>query len=81
MTLFTFPPEPSTISGVGIQSEQVKFLLQGQSGAPYVIQSTTNLAAGWTPVSTNTLAGDTTNISIAISTNLPQQFYRAVWRP
>ncbi|MGP8198939.1 MAG: hypothetical protein ACLQU4_05485 [Limisphaerales bacterium] len=81
LTLFTFPPEPSTLSGLGIQSEQVKFLLQGQPGAPYVIQSTTNLAGRWTPVSTNTLSGSTSNITIPISTNLPQQFYRAVWQP
>jgi hypothetical protein len=81
MTLFTFPPEPSTLSSLSVQSEQVKFLLQGQPGAPYVIQSTTNLTGRWTPVSTNTLSGSASNISIPISTSLPEQFYRAVWQP
>jgi hypothetical protein len=56
LTLFTFSPGPSALSVSGIQPGQVSFLLQGQPGTPYVIQSSSDLI-GWIPVSTNTLLG------------------------
>jgi hypothetical protein len=81
LTLFTFQPGASMLSVLGVQSGQVELLLRGQPGTPYVIQSTPNLTTAWTPVSTPTLVGSTTNITIPISAGVPQQFYRAVWQP
>ncbi len=80
LTLFTFAPGPAALSGLGVQSGQVKLLLQGQPGTPYVIQSSPDLMA-WTSVSTNTLVASTLNITIPVSTNFPRQFYRTVWQP
>jgi hypothetical protein len=82
LTLFTFPPGPSKLSVAQVAPTQVRLQLQGQSGAPYVIQCTTNLnPPAWTPVATNTLSGNSQTISIAVSPNAPAQFYRAVWEP
>ena len=64
----------------GLQPGQVQLLLQGQPGTPYVIQSSPDLMA-WTTVSTNTLVGSTSNITILVSPGSTQQFYRAVWQP
>ncbi|MGA9780141.1 MAG: hypothetical protein WBS33_17915 [Verrucomicrobiia bacterium] len=80
LTLFTFAPGPSVLSALGVQSGQVELLLQGQPGAPYVIQSSTNLTT-WAPVSTNTLVGSTLNITNLVSPGSPRQFYRGVWQP
>jgi hypothetical protein len=80
LTLFTFAPGPSALSALSTQPGQVVLQLQGQSGAPYVIQSSPDLVT-WTPVSTNTLAGGTLNITNLISPDSPQQFWRAVWQP
>jgi hypothetical protein len=80
LTLFTFEPGSPALSVLGVQSGQVELHLQGQSGTPYVIQSSTNLMA-WTSVSTNTLVGSTLNITNPVSAGFPHQFYRAVWEP
>jgi len=80
LTLFTFEPEPSLLSALGVEAGQVKLLLQGQPGTPYVIQRSPDLIT-WIPVSTNTLVGSTLNINIPVSTDSPQQFYRAAWQP
>jgi hypothetical protein len=79
LTLFTFEPAPATLSVVGIHPGQVEVLLHGQSGA-YVLQSSPNLTA-WAPVSTNTLVGNASSITLPVSPGSPQQFYRAVWQP
>ncbi len=80
LTLFTFAPGPSVLSVLGVPPGQVQLLLQGQSGTPYVIQSSPDLMT-WTSVSTNTLAGSTLNITLPVATGSPHQFYRAVWQP
>jgi hypothetical protein len=80
LTLFTFAPGPSALSALSTQPGQMVLQLQGQSGAPYVIQSSPDLVT-WTPVSTNTLAGGTLNVTNLISPGSPQQFWRAVWQP
>ena len=80
LTLFTFAPGPSVLSAFSPQSGQVVLQLQGQPGAPYVLQSSPDLMT-WTPVSTNTLLGGTLNITNQISPGSPQQFWRAVWQP
>ena len=82
LTLFTFAPGPSKLSVLHVQPTQVQLQLQGQSGAQYVVQSSTNLnSQTWTPVATNTLSGSTATIGISISASTPEQFYRAVWQP
>ncbi len=80
LTLFTFAPAPSALSVMGIQPGQVKLLLRGQPGTPYVIQGSSDLKA-WTPVSTNRLVGSSLNVTIPTTTGLSRQFYRAVWEP
>jgi hypothetical protein len=55
---------------------QFAFQLQGQSGASYVLQYSTDLAS-WTNWSTNTLSSSTANFTNSISG--PQQFWRALW--
>jgi hypothetical protein len=65
-----------------VQPTNVQLQLQGQAGAPYVIQSSTNLnSRNWTAVSTNRLAGSTLVVNILISASVPAQYYRAVWQP
>ncbi|MGA9779420.1 MAG: alpha-L-arabinofuranosidase [Limisphaerales bacterium] len=80
LTLFTFAPAPSVLSALSPQPGQVVLQVQGQSGVPYIIQSSPDLMT-WTPVSTNTLAGSTLNITNLISPGSPQEFWRAVWLP
>jgi len=81
LTLFTFAPGPSVLSVLNIQPGQVELLLQGQTGTSYVIQSSSDLLAVWTSVSTNMLVGSTMNITIPVATGSPHQFYRAIWQP
>jgi alpha-L-arabinofuranosidase len=79
LTLFTFVPGPPGLLALGIQPGQLQLLLKGQSGTPYVVQSSLDLI-GWIPVNTNTLAGNTATINIPIPTNSTGQYYRAVWQ-
>jgi hypothetical protein len=80
LTLFTFVPGPSALAVSGIQPGQVSLILKGQTGTPYVIESSPDLKT-WIPVFTNTLAGSSLNISLPMSINSPSQFYRAIWQP
>ena len=59
-------------------SGQFVFQLQGQAGAAYYIERSSDLAP-WTTVSTNTLSGATLNLTNSIAGAL--NFYRAVWAP
>ncbi len=80
LTLFTFVPAPSALSVLSVQPDQVVLQLQGQPGAPYVLQSSPDLMT-WTPVSTNTLSESSLNITNLVSPGSPQEFWRAVWQP
>jgi alpha-L-arabinofuranosidase len=80
LTLLTFAPGASQLSVSSSSQTQIVLQIQGQSGVPYVIQNSTNLAS-WNSVSTNTLVGTTLNVTNAISANAPMQFWRAVWLP
>jgi hypothetical protein len=80
LTLFTFAPGPALLSVQSYQPNQVTLLLQGQASTPYIIQSSPNLPGHWTSVSTNTLAGSSTNIALTILPGQPTQFYRAIWQ-
>ncbi len=81
ITLFVIPPripaKPRLDVG-GVFTNQFVFSLVGEAGVPYVLQSSTNLAA-WTSVSTNVLTTNYMNVFVPMS---PQKtFYRAVWEP
>lgn len=65
--------QPATLPGKFI------FQLQGQPGARYVLQSSTNLNSAWISATTNTLSGSTQNFTNNSSGN--QQFWRAFWLP
>ncbi len=80
LTLFTFAPGPAQLSARLPQPGQFVLQLQGQPGAPYIIQNSPDLFT-WTPVSTNWLAGTVLNITNSISSVVAQQFWRAVWQP
>jgi alpha-N-arabinofuranosidase len=80
LTLFTFAPAASSFSAFALQSKQVVLQLQGQANTPYVIQTSPDLV-NWNSISTNTLTGDTLNITNDIPENSSQQFWRAVWQP
>jgi hypothetical protein len=82
MTLFTLAPAAPSLA-VAAPAPQggapLLLQLQGQPGATYVIQVSTNLSA-WTPVSTNALG---TNSSVILTNGVPggsgQAFWRALW--
>jgi alpha-L-arabinofuranosidase len=75
------PVAPSLVTQPSQSSPgQFVFQLQGQSGVPYQIQMSTNLApALWITISTNTPATGTLNLTYTMS--FAAQFYRAIWQP
>jgi alpha-N-arabinofuranosidase len=82
LTLFTFSPGPSTLFALQAQPTSVQLQLRGQPGAPYAIQSASNVPGGvWTSIATNVLSGATTNITVSVVPGASQQFYRSVWLP
>jgi len=80
LTLFTFAPEPATLSVQTVQPGQAHLLVQGQPGAPYVIQSSTNLA-NWTSLATNLLTNASASLPLAVPPGATTLFFRAVWQP
>ena len=78
LTLFTFAPAAPKVQSLGLNSGSYIFQLQGQSGVPYQIQTSTNLFS-WTSNSTVTLSGATANVTNTLSS--PWKFWRAVWLP
>ncbi len=81
-TVLALSPAPATLLSVSTApaANQFVFQLQGQTGVPYVVQSSTNLLT-WTSTSTNTLSSDTINITNSMDPSLPVQFWRAIWQP
>jgi len=82
-TVFALFPAPANLTATlnPANAAQIILQLQGQSGVPYVIQSSSNLVA-WTSVSTNTPLGATTlTITNTVSTSVPKTFWRAIWQP
>lgn len=79
------PAAPMLTALPGSPPGQLVCQLQGLSDVPYVIEMTTDLAAGsWVPISTNTLTAGprgTTPLNITNNTSLSAAFYRAVWKP
>ena len=79
LTLYTFLPAEPVLQPLAISPQQFVFRLSGQAGAPYVIQSTTNLAGAWISVATNTLTENTIALTNLVSGGT--HFWRAVWVP
>src|ERR1017187_10017224 len=76
------PPSPAQLLPVpaSITASQFVFQLQGQTGVPYVIQTSTNLVT-WTSISTNTLLSSPMNITNLLAPSFPMQFWRSVCLP
>ncbi len=70
---------PVTLSNpVLITPTNLSFRLEGQTGARYVVQASSDLVS-WTPVQTNVLASAATNMTSPVLD--PLRFYRAQWSP
>ena len=80
LTLITFAPAAAQLQSSVTSSGQMVLQVQGQSGIPYVIQTSPDLV-NWTPVSTNLLTDNVLSLTNSISSVSPQQFWRAVWLP
>jgi hypothetical protein len=80
MTVFNFPPAAPTLQAVSTSPGSVILQLAGQTGAPYVIQSSPNLVS-WNPVSTNMMASSPMSVTNTVSPGAQTQFWRAVWVP
>ena len=79
-SVFVFNPAPPPQLAAPVKvAGKFAFQLQGQPGARYVLQYSTNLLAGWNAYATNTLAGYAQNFTNVISG--AQQFWRAQWLP
>jgi hypothetical protein len=73
------PAAPQLFS-VGTTAGAYVFQLQGDTGVPYVVQTSSNLVT-WTSVSTNTLPGGVLNFTNPIAPGSARQFWRALWQP
>jgi hypothetical protein len=82
LTVFSFAPRAASLKVLPVQPGSGQFVMQlaGQSGAPYVLQISTNLSA-WTSVSTNVAAASSINITNTLAPGAARQFWRAVWQP
>ncbi len=76
--VFNPAPPPQLASPVMLLGK-FAFQLQGQPGARYVLQYSTNLLAGWNAYATNPLAGFAQNFTNVTSGT--QQYWRAQWLP
>jgi hypothetical protein len=83
LTLFTLAPAAPSLAISASASQPggpLILQLQGQAGVRYTIESSTDLTA-WAPISTNTLAGSTLNLTIPVPTGTVVNFWRARWQP
>jgi hypothetical protein len=79
-TVLSCAPAPPALAVLPSPAGQFVFQIQGQTGVPYVIQSSANLTPpNWIAISTNTPASGTLNVTNANPSGT--QFYRAVWQP
>ncbi|MGD0744861.1 MAG: hypothetical protein ABSA45_06870 [Verrucomicrobiota bacterium] len=78
ITVFAFASAPSLSVLPSADAGQLVVQLAGQSGVPYVLQTSTNLS-DWTSIATNTLTGNVLNITNPITSG--EQFWRAAWLP
>jgi alpha-L-arabinofuranosidase len=80
LTVLTLAPDAARLQPVSATATEFVLQLQGQSGVPYVIQTSSNLFA-WTPISTNRLTGTTLEITNAVTPGSSRRFWRALWQP
>ena len=82
LTLFTLGPSAPTLAVVppAQAGGQLVLRLQGQPGARYYLQQTTNFT-NWTTVATNSLMASWVNITNSILAGAAMKFYRAAWQP
>ncbi len=78
MTVFVVPPAGPSLQAVSTSGNSLVLQLQGQTGAPYVIATSTDLVS-WSPVSTNMLNTSPMNVTNTVSASA--QFWRAYWQP
>ncbi|HXD00771.1 MAG TPA: hypothetical protein VN048_15625, partial [Verrucomicrobiae bacterium] len=78
MTVFTIPPAAPSLHAVSASGNSLVLQLQGQTGAPYVVETSSNLAS-WSPVSTNML--NTSPMTVTNTISASAQFWRAYWKP
>ena len=81
-TVLSFSPAAATLAAPPPppNATQLVFEIQGQPGAPYIIQNSTDLL-NWSPVATNFLQTATASITVPLAASQPAQFWRAVWQP
>ena len=80
-TVLSLQPGAPLLAPVAIESDgQFRLRIEGEPGARYVIQLSTNLAT-WSPLVTNILVDGALEIADAQSTNSTRRFYRAAWFP
>jgi hypothetical protein len=79
LTLYTFLPAQPHLQPLTLSKEQFTVGLSGQPGAPYVIETATNLPGIWISVSTNTLTGNAITLTNLVTGGT--HFWRAVWPP
>jgi hypothetical protein len=83
LTLFTFAPAAPSLVILPPAPQPggpFFFQLQGQPGARYYIQNSTNLNV-WATVSTNWLTGSVLNITNPVPAGTAARFWRALWQP
>jgi len=80
-TVITLPPAPPVLAALSAGSSSTAQVVQirGQTGVPYVLQTSTNLTT-WISVSTNLLTTTTLNVTNAVSSS-EDRFWRATWQP
>lgn len=79
LTLFTFVPEAARLVPASAPGGP-EFIVEGQPGVPYVLQTSTNLF-NWSPVATNAFDGDTLSLTNSADTADDHRFWRVVWEP
>ena len=80
LTLFTLSPSAPTLAVMPPGQGELVLRLQGQPGARYYLQETTDLT-NWTSLTTNWLTASGADITNLIAAGTALKFYRAVWQP
>jgi hypothetical protein len=80
LTLFKFAPATPSLSVRPADAGQLALQLSGQWGAPYVIQTSTDLV-NWTSISTNRLNIGYLNLPPFLAPGTNSQYWRAMWQP
>lgn len=82
VTLLTLGPTAPALAVVppAQSGGQLVLRLQGQPGARYYLQQTTDFS-DWASISTNALTTNWANITNPIPAGAAMKFYRAVWQP